>query len=178
MQFLSPRARRLAETHAIDAALTIARQFAWTFDGTAPVILGPSMQTFLYIDSAQLLLIPSIDHTGSERRQVDVLMREARSDALLVKIGRTRDGQVQVFAQIVLWSRRGNRWTGSHLPWVGDNGELMFAPDPHYDIAEPAWFAVRTDRLVATLPPCDDDREFDAGVVRARALFDQLNTEV
>jgi len=177
MKFLSPRARRLAETRAITAALTVARQFEWAFDRTAPVILGPTMQTFLYIDSAQLLLIPSIDHTGSERGQVEMLMREARCDALLVKVGRARDGQVQVFAQIVLWSRRGNRWTGSHIPWAGEGGELLFAPDPNETYAEPAWFAMRNDRIVSILPPCSNDREFADGIARARTLFADLDTE-
>lgn len=172
MKFLNPRARQVAEARAIDAALTIARVFEWKFDGSAPVILGPSMQTFLYVPDAELLLIPSIDHTGGQRGQVTELMREARSDALVVKVGRARDGAVQVFAEIALWSPSGCRWQGSHCPWVEEGGDAMvFAPNPDDDFPESKWFGLRGPRLGEINSPVAYGASTSRGIMLGRALF-------
>lgn len=121
-----PGDRRAAEARALLIALAVARAAGWPLARRGPV-LDASLSNHLYVEVAQLLLVPTV--VGLERQIAitDRGMRQTRSDALIVATDpHVGEGAVTFAAGI--WGRRGNAWHKPHLPWLCDRGALWLVP--------------------------------------------------
>lgn len=150
MMIYDPAQRRAAEARALAAALTIAARADWRFDRPGTSLSTP-FAGYLYVDVAQLLLVPTSAALPFARRLVDGAVREARSDALIVSSAK---GQL-AFA-LGLWSSAGTTWHMPVTPWLGDDGVLwMVADDDAAPDTAPAdiGFSLRKGRIVAEPTP-------------------------
>jgi hypothetical protein len=115
--------RAAAEARALTMALTVAAKAGWRFErGPLPTT---SFAQFLYVEAAHLLLVPTSAALPFAMRQVDPVVRETRSDALIVS---SADADTPVFAMAV-WARRETVWTQPLAAWLGEAGELWLVPD-------------------------------------------------
>lgn len=137
--------RVAAEARALQLALAVAARVGWRFDrGPLPTT---SFAQFLYVDAAQLLLVPTSAALPFATRQVEPVVREARSDALIVS---SAGEGTPVFA-MATWARSETVWTQPLLPWLADTSELWLVPD--VDGATPfAFHLVDALHHVATVP--------------------------
>lgn len=129
MTFDPRRGRRLAEHRALSAALTLAKLAGWSIDRHAP-LLPKAFEDYLYVPQAELLLVATVDAPGKMKGLVTRATREARSDALIVSIGRNSSGLFQPYVSAGLWSVEATRWHGPYLPWIYCDGEPWLLPDP------------------------------------------------
>ena len=167
MQFISERARRAAESKVIDALIAIMGHAGWSSDPGAQDVLASSFRDYFYIPSAELLLIPTL--IRPPQGVIGDLVREARSDALCVAVGRRTNGAVQVYANICEWSSEGERWSEQLMAWVDQAHRLWFVPDPAvHDESQPS-FRIGRGRLVRVTQRPDGDHS--EGLERARTLF-------
>ncbi len=116
------RRRAAAEARALHLALVLAAKTGWSFDrGPLP---RSSFTQYLYVEAAQLLLVPTTSGTEFAVRQVEPIVRETRSDALIVSL--PIDGQPE-FA-MATWARRETVWTTPLALWLGEAGEPWLIP--------------------------------------------------
>lgn len=114
------RRRAAAEARALHLALVLAAKAGWRFDrGPLP---RSSFTQYLYVDAAHLLLVPTTSGTEFAVRQVEPVVRETRSDALIVSLP---DGGTPAFA-MATWARRETVWTTPLALWLGEAGEPWF----------------------------------------------------
>ena len=92
--------------------LAIAIKAGWRFEAAGPVLSTP-FAGYLYVASAELLLVPTSAALPFATRLVEQTTREARSDALAVSC--TGD---EVAIALGLWSAAGTRWTVPVRPWL------------------------------------------------------------
>lgn len=177
MSFDPKRERRLAEHRTLSAALTLAKLAGWTIDKHAP-LLPKTFQDYLYIPETQLLLVPSIGPFGRVRAQITQATREARSDALLVMLGRNRHGLIQPYISVGLWSVAETRWFGPHLPWLYVDGEPWLLPDPNGGAGDEPCIRLSCRPLrPASSRPWATAAERYIGFARADAAFAALQQE-
>lgn len=151
-------ARRAAEARALTVALAVAQKAGWRFERAGPVLSTP-FAGYLYVDTAELLLVPTSAALPFATRLVEQATREARSDALVVSY---TDGKISL--ALGLWSAAGTRWTVPVQPWLGDDGALWLA----FDDGDAAW-RLRSGRVVADRAPWRTPHERDAGHTQAAA---------
>ncbi len=149
--------RRAAEARALIVALAIANKAGWRFEAAGPVLSTP-FAGYLYVASAELLLVPTSAALPFAIRLVEQATREARSDALVVSC----TGK-EIAMALGLWSAAGTRWTTPVRPWLDEVGALWLAGD-HGDAA----WRLHPGRVVAaaTSPWCTP-QERQAGQHRA-----------
>ncbi len=116
------RRRAAAEARALHLALVLAAKTGWRFDrGPLP---RSSFTHFLYVEAAHLLLVPTTSGTEFAVRQVEPVVRETRSDALIVSLP---DQGTPAFA-MATWARRETVWTTPLALWLGEAGEPWLVP--------------------------------------------------
>ena len=122
---------------------------------------------YLYVASAELLLVPTSAALPFAIRLVEQAVREARSDALVVSC--TGEGDtLEVRLALGLWSSAGTRWTSPVPPWLGEDGTMWLAADD--DEASP----LRPRRVAAAPAPWRTPHERDDGQQRAANWFAEL----
>lgn len=118
----SSKRRAAAEARALQLALVLAAKAEWRFDrGPLP---RSSFTHYLYIDAAQLLLVPTTSGTEFAIRQVEPVVRETRSDALIVSLP---GGGTPALA-MATWTRRETVWTSPLALWLSETGEPWLVP--------------------------------------------------
>lgn len=151
--------RAAAEARALTMALVLAAKVGWCF-GRGPMPTSAFAQ-YLYVETAQLLLVPTSSDLPFAMRQVEPVVRDTRSDALVVS--RTGKGP-PVFA-MATWAKRETIWTQPLTLWLTETGAawLVALPGSH----DPLGFEL-VDALhhVAGVPFVLAD-ERDAGFARA-----------
>lgn len=168
-----PNDPMLADAHVVDATAMLAAKAGWTINRTALIALSPECWAYHYVPDAELLLVPTV---GSHRlmfRATETAMRQARSDALVIGIGKAGNGDPQIFASICMWSSQGAHWDGPHLPWLGRDDALWLIPDPRARVDEGPSFRLNNQRLVPAAPPATNAMDRYRGLSAARAFFNQ-----
>lgn len=120
-----PVARQAAEARALTVALAIANKAGWSLRHAGPVLSFP-FAGYLYIESAELLLVPTSASLQWQRPIVSRAMREARSDALIVSTG---PGATNPSLAVGLWTRKGNDWQVPAMPALDDSRALWLNSD-------------------------------------------------
>lgn len=119
---MSSTRRAAAEARALHLALVLAAKAGWRFDrGPLP---HSSFTHFLYVEMAQLLLVPTTAGPEFAVRQVEPVVRETRSDALIVSLP---DQAAPVFA-FATWARHETVWTTPLVLWLTETGEPWLVP--------------------------------------------------
>ena len=152
-----------ADDRARSTALAIAAYAGWHITTVGPM-LSPAFAGCLYVDAAQLLLVPSNAALSSAYQLADQAAREARSDALVVSSDHSRDCKLAF--GLGLWSSRSVRWLLPVVPWLGRDGLLwMVAPGLGSQAAAPGGtaFPLRRGRLVDQPEPWATPAERAAG---------------
>ena len=144
--------RRAAEARALSVALAVAAKAGWRFEAAGPVLSTP-FAGYLYVASAELLLVPTSAALPFATRLVEQATREARSDALIVSCTGTEIGMA-----LGLWSAADTRWTVPVRTWLEGDGALWLVPDR----GDAAW-RLRPGRVVAaaTSPWCTPQERRD-----------------
>lgn len=163
--------RREAETRALTAALAVAAKADWRLERAGAALSTP-FANYLYVDSAELLLVPTSAGLPFARRLTDRAVREARSDALVVACGSAPSGNPLLLFALGLWSSTGTAWTVPVWPWLSRDGGLWFGPATQ-ELEVSAW-PLRQRRLKAEPAPWRTVRDHDAGRVRALGWFDKV----
>lgn len=119
---MSSTRRAAAEARALHLALVLAAKAGWRFDrGPLP---RSSFTHFLYVEAAQMLLVPTTAGPEFAVRQVKPVVRETRSDALIVSLP---DQAAPVFA-FATWARHETVWTTPLALWLTEAGEPWLVP--------------------------------------------------
>lgn len=153
--------RAAAEARALQTALVLAAHMDWTF-GRGP-LLANSFAQFLYVEKPLLLLVPTSAGLPYSMRQVDPVIRETRSDALIVS---RADGLSPQFA-FATWSRRGIAWSQPLALWLGGNGDTWLVPAA--DGGDGLGFRLVNEVHNAAAVPCTTKVEQQVGYHRALA---------
>lgn len=166
-------ARRIAEAQVIGASLALMTTAGWTIRKDATTELPRDFWNYLYVSEPALLLVPTIEDPRGLRGTVGSAVRQARSDALIIYIGKTTRGERQVSALVSLWSSLGVHWYGPHLPWLSQTGDLWLVPDPRAPVdAEPS-FRLAGGPLEPRSKPFANTIDRYRGLTAARVLIDQ-----
>lgn len=116
------KVRAAAEAGALQMALVLAAKAGWRFGR------GPLPQTtftqFLYVEKAQMLLVPTTAGLAFARRQLDPVVRETRSDALIVS--RPTKG-TPAFA-MATWGQTETIWNSPLALWLTQTGAAWLVP--------------------------------------------------
>lgn len=177
MTFDPRRERRLAEHRVLSAALTLARLAGWTLDRHAP-LLPRQFQDYLYVPQAELLLVPTLGPHGRIKAEATKASREARSDALLIMLGRSSEGVIVPYISVGLWKREKTVWHGPHLVWLYVDGEPWLVPDPRGgNPDEPNLRLSHRPLRPAGTTPWQSGAEQYLGFARANAAFASLQQE-
>jgi hypothetical protein len=118
---------RAAHARALVGALRLAEIAPWSFHKWAPA-LSPPFCSYLYVASAELLLVPSVNSGPRDMQIVGRGMRDARSDGLIVSPSHDDDGQLALRYSLGIWHRDANAWYGPLLLWMASSGELWLVP--------------------------------------------------
>jgi hypothetical protein len=140
-----PAARQIAEARALTIALAIASKVGWSLRHAGPVLSFP-FAGYLYVETAELLLVPTSASLEWQRPIVSRAMREARSDALIVSVG---PGTTSPSLAVGIWMRDGNDWQVAAVPALDDGSALWLSSD---EGDGPAW-RVKERRLRAAPAP-------------------------
>ena len=116
--------RAAAEAGALQMALVLAAKAGWRFE-RGP-LLAERFASFLYVEAAQLLLVPSTAGLPFVQRQLGPVIRETRSDALVVS--RPTDA-APTFA-FASWGFSATRWTAPLTLWLAESGVAWLVPQP------------------------------------------------
>lgn len=156
--------RRAAEARALTVALAIANKAGWRFEAAGPVLSTP-FAGYLYVASAELLLVPTSAALPFATRLVAQATQETRSDALVVSCTGEKIGMA-----LGLWSAASTRWMVPVRRWLSEAGALWLTADDG-DVALP----LRPGRVVAaaTLPWCTPQERRD-GERRAAGWLTEL----
>lgn len=160
----NPAARRATAARALELSLALARKAGWRLEVAGPALSTP-FTSYLYVDSAQLLLVPTAAGLSHATRLVEAAVREARSDALIVSTA----APAPAFA-FARWAQRDTRWHLPVTPWLGADGELwIVAPGPSAAASYSAGLTfLLAPRPTRDLPaPWQTDVERRAGMRRA-----------
>lgn len=151
--------RAAAEAGALQMALVLSAKAGWRFDN------GPIPPTafalYLYIGSAQMLLVPTTAGLDFAVRQVEPVVRETRSDALIVS--RPDEGPPR-FA-FATWTRFETEWTSPLTLWLSQTGAAWLVPAEPDSNRPGIALTVALHRRSAL--PWADDAERRAGFDRA-----------
>ena len=116
----NPAARQAAEARALTVALAIASKAGWSLRHAGLVLSFP-FAGYLYVEAAELLLVPTSASLEWQRPIVARAMREARSDALIVSVG---PGSNCPSLAVGLWTREGNDWRAPVVPALSGDEAL------------------------------------------------------
>lgn len=163
---MSSTRRAAAEARALHLALVLSAKAGWRFDrGPLP---RSSFTHFLYVEAAQFLLVPTTAGPEFAVRQVEPVVRETRSDALVVSLP---DHGPPVFA-FATWARHETVWTTSLVLWLTEAGEPWLVPAA----AEGAPLGFRLGNALhhAAPVPWASATERAAGIGRAAAWMETV----
>lgn len=163
---MSSTKRAAAEARALHLALVLAAKAGWRFDrGPLP---RSSFTHFLYVEAGQLLLVPTTAGPEFAVRQVEPVVRETRSDALIVSLP---DQAAPVFA-FATWTRHETVWTTPLVLWLTEAGEPWLVPGD----TESAPLGVRLRNALhhAAPMPWASATERAAGIGRATAWMETV----
>ena len=159
--------RAAAEARALALALALAARMRWTF-GPGP-LLSHAFAQFLYVPKPQLLLVPTTSGLAYAMRQVDPVIREARSDALIV----SRPAEGSASFAFATWHSCETIWTQPLSLWLHAASEIWLVPPPMDD--DPLGFRLR-DALHWTEPvPWSDPQARMVGIRRALAWMARID---
>lgn len=116
--------RAAVEASAVQMALVLAAKAGWRF-GRGP-ILDQRFASLLHVERAQLLLVPTTAGLPFAARQLAPVIRETRSDALIVS--RPTDG-APTFA-FARWGLAETRWFAPLTLWLAESGAAWLTPPP------------------------------------------------
>ncbi|WP_332746798.1 hypothetical protein [Sphingomonas sp. ZB1N12] len=159
---------RAAHARALVGALRLAEIAPWSFHKWA-LALSPPFCSYLYVASAELLLVPSVNSGPRDMQIVGRGMRDARSDALIVSPNLDDDGQLALRYSLGIWHRDANAWYGPLLLWMASSGELWLVPDAAAN-ADRTCFRLTSSRFSQGEVPWRDAAERSTGLCRAQAL--------
>ena len=152
------------------AALTLADRAGWITEPVAPV-LQREFWGYLQVPSADLLLVPAREGSA-ERFMVNRATREARSDAAVVQIGRSAQGERQVYVALALWTAEKTRWYDAHLPFLDASQSLWLVPLQNaLNAADPCYRLGSGRLLPSPTIPWETQAEYDEGLTAARGIF-------
>lgn len=139
--------RAAAEARALTLALALVARMDWRL-GRGP-ILGHAFTQYLYVPDPQLLIVPTTAGLEFAIRQVDPVIRDARSDAIIVS--RSTEGVARY--AFATWARQETVWTDPLALWLTDR-ETWLVPPP--TSADTLGFRLRqTLHAVEAVPWCD-----------------------
>lgn len=118
----SDKKRAAAEARALQMALVLAAKAGWHF-GRGP-LLETAFTQFLYVEAAQLMLVPTTAGLPFARRQLDPVVRETRSDALIV----SRAHQCAPVFAMATWARSETVWASPLALWLAESGAAWLVP--------------------------------------------------
>ena len=119
---IQDKKRATAEAGALQMALVLAAKVGWRF-GRGP-LLHQRFASFLHVETAQLLLVPSTAGLPFAMRQLGPVIRETRSDALIVS--RPTDA-APTFA-FAWWGFAETRWISLLTLWLTESGAAWLVP--------------------------------------------------
>lgn len=169
-----PAQRQVADARARDVALAVTTHVSWHAVPVGPM-LSPAFASYLYVDTAQLLLVSTGAALPLACQLADRAAREARSDVLVV----TGDHGDSVAFALGLWSRHGVRWQCPVMPWLGDDGLLWMVAIGQGSAGAPpdgTAFPLRRGRLVDEPAPWASSPDHAAGEQRARRWLAGVTT--
>lgn len=158
--------RAAAEARALTMALVLAAKVGWRF-ARGPMPTG-SFAQYLYVEAAQLMLVPTSSALPFAIRQVASVVREARSDALIVS---RPDGGAPTFA-MATWARRETNWTQPLALWLSEQGAPWLVPLP--DSNDPLGFELVDALHHAAGVPFVLPGQRDAGFARAARWMEKV----
>lgn len=178
MTYDPQRERRLAEQRVLSAAHILASLAGWSIDPHAP-LLPRQYRDFLYIPATELLLVPSVGPHGRAKAEATKATREARSDALLLMLGRNSQGLITPYLSVGLWSSQRTTWYGPHLVWLYADGQPWAVPDACSGNGdEPCVRLSQRPLRTSNITPWQSVGERYVGFARADAAFASLQQEV
>ncbi|WP_164518976.1 hypothetical protein [Sphingomonas sp. ABOLG] len=162
--------RAAAEARALQMALVLAAKVGWRFDrGPLP---SNAFAQYLYVHAAQIILVPTSAALPFAIRQVAPVVRETRSDAVIVSLPR---GERPAFA-IAIWSGRETGWMQPAALWLTDGGEAWLVPAAAGDT--PLGFRLGNALHHAAAVPWVSADERQAGLDRAEAWVRRMTRDV
>lgn len=157
--------RSAAEARALTLALALVARMDWRL-GRGP-ILGHAFAPYLYVPDPQLLVVPTAAGLDFATRQVTPIVRDTRSDALVVS--RLADGAVS-FA-LATWARRETVWTYPLTLWLAEGESWLVSPA---ESTEPLAFRLRHALHHAGAPPWSDAQTRAHGYACAAAWMTKV----
>ena len=116
--------RAVAEARATQTTLALVAKMDWRLDRHAPALFCASYAGYFDVPSAYLILIPTTADLPFARRQIERVIRETRSDGLIVS--QPLDRPVR-FA-FAFWSPKAIRWVASLRLWLDESGCPSLVP--------------------------------------------------
>lgn len=156
----SPAARRAAEARALAAALAIAALEGWSLRRD-DLSLELAFAHYLYVEAAQLLLVPTIDPLPTEMAAVTRGTRVTRSDALIVRVNPADPRKVEL--ALGLWGRDETRWLAPMALWQRTDLGTWLVPDPYLKGVRADCFAMHGGRLRSSPAPWRSVAEMRVG---------------
>lgn len=171
--YIVTKERALAQARALSGALALADLAKWRFDRSSSLILRQPFSNYLHVASAELLLVPSIEPSRGDLDVVDRGMREARCDALVVKV--SSEGKPLLSCAFGRWQRAGNEWCHERRLWLTRFGQAWLVPDPVWAEDSNTAILLGPKRCqIASEPPARDDDEAARGFARADKFLQQV----
>ncbi len=153
--------RAAAEARALMLTLALVARMDWRL-GPGP-LLPQAFAQYLYVPDPQMLLVPTTSGLDFAIRQVAPVVRETRSDALIVS--RPTEGNIS-FA-LAIWASGETAWTWPLALWCGTDSDTWLVPPPLAD--EPLGFRLRNALHYTGQVPWSDPQTRMEGYVRAQA---------
>lgn len=166
-----PAARRAAEARALAATLAVAGLEGWSLR-RGDTSLDLPFTHYLYVESAQLLLVPTIRPLPAEIRTVTPGTRLARSDALVVRVDPAQPFKVEL--ALGLWGRDAIRWVAPVMLWQRSDIGTWLLPDPYLQGVRDTCFSLRGGRLRAGPAPWRSEAEMRVGCMNVAVWLSRV----
>ena len=166
-----PASRQAAEARALIAALAIASEARWSLERAGPV-LDPPFSNYLYVERAELLLVPTSDTLEHQMAVTGRAMREARSDALLIRAPTPNARRVEL--AVGIWALTKIHWLAPMTLWRPQGQPLWLMPDPYLAAVRHVCFRLEDGRLLAAAAPWADLHEQRVGQAQGEVWISRV----
>lgn len=166
-----PAARRAAEARALTATLAIAGLEGWSLRG-GDISLNLPFSHYLYVEAAELLLVPTIRPLPAEMKAVTSGTRIARSDALIVRVDPSEPFKVEL--AFGLWGRDATRWLAPMALWQRSDVGTWLVPSPYFHGLRDECFALRDGRLRPGPAPWRSEAEMRVGCMNVAVWLSRM----
>ncbi|MEN2786755.1 hypothetical protein ACFOKI_01350 [Sphingomonas qilianensis] len=167
----NPDVRRAAEIRALTATLAIAGQARWSIGRVGPVLDLP-VANYLYVDRAQLLLIPTSSALPRAMAVADRAMRQARSDALIIRAVNGHPDKIEL--ALGQWKLTENQWYMPMTLWHRSRRPLWLVPDPYHVAVRHECFELHDATMRSAAAPWAGLHEYREGLDQGAAWMSRV----